>query len=85
MSEKTFWLYALISLKHDSLPGPDVRTSVNFNGQSAGVGVPWAFVHPVGTHVEDTFGGREKNWSMMTSSSADTCVHPCEDTDLRRM
>lgn len=52
---KTFRLYALISLKHDSLPGTDVRTSVNFNGQSAGVGVPWAFVHPVGTHVEDTF------------------------------
>ena len=24
-------------------------------GRSARVGVSWAFVHPVGTHIEDTF------------------------------
>lgn len=37
-----------------TIAGTRVRTYVEVFGRSARVRVSWAFVHPVGTHVEDT-------------------------------
>lgn len=50
-----FLVIISFSLEPLYLASADVNMCVGTFGGSARVGVSWAFVHPIGTHVEDTW------------------------------